>query len=353
MSISVTDLQPTDLSEYEVFVKSLPHSMLYQGVDFKSLLEMTLDSAKSRYLLAKIDGRIVGALPLFVMSQGGVSLVNSLPFYGSHGSVITTPDHAEAVYPLLMERVDKICREFNALTCTLIASPLDPCGHMLPEFFPHDFVDTRTGQLSDLRGLSGSGDVREAIMSNMHVKSRNALRKSLKSGFSIETSSDGQALESLWALHAENMESIGGLAKPRQFFMDIPRVFDGGSDYQVLRACRDGETAASLLVFYWNRVAEYFTPTINPAFRSEQPLSSLILASMECAVERGLDWWNWGGTWKSQQGVYRFKSRWGAQDIDYRYFIKSYRTNEELRSFQQSGRHQSFPYFYAFPFGDL
>ena len=60
-------------------------------------------------------------------------------------------------------------------------------------------------------------------------------------------------------------------------------------------------------------------------YRSEQPLSVLIFRAMQDAIkEKGSKHWNWGGTWKSQHGVYRFKSRWGAHDNKYRYHIKTY-----------------------------
>ena len=40
------------------------------------------------------------------------------------------------------------------------------------------------------------------------------------------------------------------------------------------------------------------------------------------AVERGYAWWNWGGTWLTQEGVLRFKRKWGARERRYRYFVK-------------------------------
>jgi hypothetical protein len=68
-------------------------------------------------------------------------------------------------------------------------------------------------------------------------------------------------------------------------------------------------------------------------------------------VRRGCRLWNWGGTWTSQGGVYRFKRKWGAEDRPYRYFIRINdrsvldATPEELL--------ERFPHFYVVPFSAL
>ena len=46
----------------------------------------------------------------------------------------------------------------------------------------------------------------------------------------------------------------------------------------------------------------------------------IINQAMLDAAEQNFEWWNWGGTWPSQESVYKFKKKWGAQDFQYRYY---------------------------------
>ena len=48
-------------------------------------------------------------------------------------------------------------------------------------------------------------------------------------------------------------------------------------------------------------------PVVNSEARSLQPTSAIIYFAMNDTRERGFKLWNWGGTWASQDGVYKFK----------------------------------------------
>jgi hypothetical protein len=65
---------------------------------------------------------------------------------------------------------------------------------------------------------------------------------------------------------------------------------------------------------------------------------------METARE-GFTCWNWGGTWRSQEGVYRFKNRFGARDMPYRYFHRL--LDVSLMTELPSNVAAKFPYFYT------
>jgi hypothetical protein len=64
-----------------------------------------------------------------------------------------------------------------------------------------------------------------------------------------------------------------------------------------------------------------------------------------------MSWWNWGGTWLTQDGVYRFKSRWGTESRPYTYFIAI--RNAELLRHSQETLQAAFPYFYVRPFAPV
>ena len=62
-------------------------------------------------------------------------------------------------------------------------------------------------------------------------------------------------------------------------------------------------------------------------------------------------WWNWGGTWLSQDGVYRFKSRFGAIDKEYKYYIKV--NNQDIYNSTKEYLLSEYGNFYTVPFERL
>ena len=98
-------------------------------------------------------------------------------------------------------------------------------------------------------------------------------------------------------------------------------------------------------------MVEYYTPVIINEYRSLQPLSLLITQAMFDASNLGFNWWNWGGTWQTQQGVYKFKSRWNTLDFEYNYYVKV--NNKDLYFISKESLLKEYEGFYVFPFSKL
>ena len=108
---------------------------------------------------------------------------------------------------------------------------------------------------------------------------------------------------------------------------------------------------AALLLFYNKFTVEYFTPAILKNFRNFQPNALLIYTAMRDAITKGYKYWNWGGTWKNQKGVYNFKKKWGAKDMIYHYHTKVFQ--ESTYNLQKEELQRYFNGFYVINFENL
>ncbi len=210
----------------------------------------------------------------------------------------------------------------------------------------HGIIDERVGQFTL---LPQQEDVEESLMQSFHYKTRNMIRKAQKVGVSVEV--DNSAMAFLCQTHEENMLEIGAAAKPGRFFDLIPAYFEAERDYRIYVAKIGGEPVASLLVFFYNRTVEYYTPVVKKEYRETQALSATVFRALCDAANNGFTWWNWGGTGLSQEGVYRFKSRWGTQDMRYQYF--THVSNMAVLSTPRAELLAAYPYFYVVPFSAL
>lgn len=351
--IYIDILSDNDKEKYERLLKSDERSLLYASYEYKKLIENNI-GAKSKYLLAKDQhSHILGTFPLMI-SPGGTygPVINSLPYFGSNGGIIVdnklSPPKIKKVKKALLERSLEILADYNCSAMVIVNSPFEDDVPFYEKYFPYHFEDQRIGQITHLPIFDDRYET-NLIKKFQDPRPRN-IRKAQKSGVECYYDHDIETLKILHELHHANITAIGGIPKSIEFFKSIPDYFTSNS-YRVYIAHIDGLCIAALLLFYYNKTIEYFTPATDVSYRKCQPLSLLIFEAMKDGIEHGYRYWNWGGTWLSQKGVYDFKRRWGTTDYPYRYFI--HLADKRLLEIPKKRILSEYPNFYVLPFNEL
>ncbi len=334
--IEVAPLTTASEPAYRDFVARTPGALVYHSLAYRDLLVDHL-GCRQEYLVAVDDSAILGVLPLLWTGDEGGRVYNSLPFYGSHGSVLAPGPEAESA---LIAAYDERATAEGTLAATMVANPF---AERQPPEPAHNLSDERISQVTDLPADE------KALLDLIESSARRNVRKARRSG--IVATSDAARLPAVAEIHRENIEALGGRAKELSFFEAVPRHFETGSEFEVYVALLDGEVVAGLLVFFFNDTVEYFTPAVHHEYRSDQPLALLLIEAMAAAARRGCRRWNWGGTWSSQDGVYRFKRKWGARDGRYRYYVQL--NDESLLDAAPEELRARFRDFYVVPFSAL
>ncbi len=355
MSIEIKFLGSKEESEYSQLLAGSPAAMFNHSLLYGDFLSRVTVPSERHYLLGYESGELAAALPLFVKDGPAGPVVNSLPFYGSHGGLVAKPTAGMAVKRGLMEAFQDFCIMRGTLSATIIESPFARYADLYLDGQPA-YLDERIGQITSLpEPLSSDEDIEGELLELYHQKTRNMVRKGMKSGFSISHSGTNEVMQALYRIHQENILAVGGMPKPWCIFEAIGKLFVYDEHYRIYFAeCADG-IVSLLLVFYFNQTVEYFTPATLESYRSRQPLSLLIFTAMRDAIlERGARYWNWGGTWLDQDGVYLFKSRWGTRDHRYRYYTYvDQKKRELLKAYTQADLLDNYSYFYTLPFKEL
>lgn len=346
--IEVAELTSELESGYEGLILSNERSMVYGTLEFRGFLQQIL-GGKQKYLVAIEDSSIVGALPCFEAENAKIGrVINSLPWYGSHGGCLLSPGSGPAVRQALLARYREEMHAPDVAFGTLILTPeenqyLDNYVQILGP----DVTDDRIGQITE---LPFDGPDLEARLERAYSqKTRNLVRKARKQGFDLVIAEDDSAWRFLHETHLENMTGIGGQAKPWSHFSAMRKAFPPTWQH-LLIAKLDGVPAAAMLLLLFNRTVEYITPVIKHEYRSLQPLSFLIWHGMLHAVRRGFKWWNWGGTWPTQKSLHHFKAGWGAQDFPYTYLIHAKPDALDALRRDRKAVARVFPYYFTYPF---
>lgn len=325
--------------EYEDFIKKFEGGLFFYSIKYKNFLEELLECESSYYIVVD-DNEILAVYPM-MLKKGKLGIVyNSLPFYGSHGGILSTSHNATN---MLIKKINEISTLNDTASNMYVSNLFENNSN---KDFIYNIEDSRIGQITP---IEFNENIEENLMESFHYKTRNMIRKAQKSDIRVHI--DNNAFDFLEIIHKENMESIGGKPKSSKFFELIKKYFESNLDYDIYVANKDGIYISAMLVFYYNNVVEYFTPVVKVEYRSFQPLSLLIFQAMVDNSNKKFKWWNWGGTWLSQDGVYRFKSRFGAIDKEYKYFIKV--NNQDIYNSTKEELLSEYENFYTIPFDRL
>lgn len=338
--LDIKILKEEQQNAYDNFISNLEFGIFFYSYKYKVFLEKLL-IAKSEYWIVEENKKILGVLPLMFLNGKYGEVVNSLPFYGSNGGILT--ERAD-VYQLLLDKYKEVLSRKEVASSNYVSNQLLKPND---ENIPYHIIDERIAQLTPINYRE---KIEESLMDSFHYKVRNTIRKSSKETTSIKIIND--CFNFLEETHNENMLAIGGKAKSSAFFELIPEIFEANKDYKIYVAINEkNEMMSALLLFYYNDTVEYFTPVIKQEYRNCQPLTALIYKAMIDSASLGFKWWNWGATWKSQEGVYLFKSRWNTKDIIYKYYI--YLNNNDIYNSKPEELLKEYPDFFVIPFNKL
>jgi hypothetical protein len=349
-------LSQSSEKEYEHFLTQCRDALFYHSLKFRDVIRNFI-KATDHYFVACEGGEIIGALPSFLKENSRYgNIINSLPFYGSHGAILAKSSAEEdRIRKKLLGAFNSFAREKRCLLANIISSPFEKNPSFYLREWQPEYTDERIAQITELPHCSSfpknelENELDKLIDS---VRKRN-VRKALKSGISLKSSSEPPDIAPLYQIHKENLIALKGIVKPRVFFQRVIDIMDAGRDYQIYYAEREGEIIAGLLVFYYKNIVEYYTPAIKLQYRNLQPLSFLIYRAMLDAIKKGYRYFNFGGTWKSQESLYQFKKRWGTKDYPYFYYIKAYGDISHLKKLSRETILQEYPWFYVLPFSEL
>lgn len=347
-AVDVVELTPAIEAGYADFVARHPEAMIYPTLEFRQFLSRAI-GGEPRYAVALRGSTVVGVLPAFVAhDERWGAVVNSLPWYGSHGGCLVAPGDGREVRAALLEHLR--CRVLSPGTAfsTVILTPdenerLDEYAALLQP----TTTDYRIGQITRLP--EAGDDLETRLEHACRQKTRNLIRKALKQGFTMAVRDDEAAWRFLYDTHCENMAAIGGKAKPWAHFAALREAIPAAWR-QLIVTSAGAVPAAAMLLLRFNRTVEYLTPVVKHEFRSLQALSFTIWHGMLDAARSGYRWWNWGGTWASQRSLHHFKAGWGAVDRPYTYLVRgSERALREL-AHDRDALTAAFPYYFLYPF---
>jgi len=301
-----------DFSNYEEFLKN-ENSTFYHSSRYLHFLKEILH-AKISFVISKEKKELKGILPFFVKESVHGKVVNSLPFFGSYGGIISKSRDAQKQ---ILERFNDFNEEAEVLSSVIISNPF-ASSDIYDKFYKFNAKEERLVQCADINKTP------DTLWESLEQRVRRAIRKSQKKCINVKSINlVEQDRMNFYQMHKIDMESKGGRPKPLEFFKELQKNFVREYDYDVLAAYNGIDPIAYLLVFYFHPFTEYYMPAYRSDSKHLQGTSLLIWESMKISMEKRMKYYNFGGTGKTQCELYMFKKGWNATDYTYNYYIYS------------------------------
>ena len=282
-----TDVTPV---EWDAFVGAHPDASGYHAWIWRDVFRDAFGH-ETRYLAARLNGRLVGVLPLVAFRSRlfGRFLI-SLPFV-NYGGVLAEDDAAaNALFEGAMSEARACGAEYVELRHRARRFKGLPC---------------RAHKVGMVLELAPS---RDAAWHALDRKVRNQIRKAERSGLVAEAGGI-ELLDAFYDVFAHNMRDLGTPVYSKRFFEAILMRLRTRAGCVVVR---HGTTAiAAGLTLGWRKTIEAPWASSLKAYRPMSANSLLYWTILERSVEAGFGTFDFGRS-SPDSGPYQFKRHWGA-----------------------------------------
>lgn len=327
--------------EYDKLINDIS-STFYQSSKHLKFLEQILQ-VNAKFIVAKENNELIGVMPIFCKESKLGTVVNSLPFFGSYGGVISEKMEAKKN---ILDFLNKYNKEKDILASVIISNPFES-----PDIYDkyYKFIDKveRIIQCVNLKN-----NLEKNLWKNFEQRVRRSIRKAKKNLVTIEYSEPSkEILADFYDHHVENISAKNGSIKPKEFFTCVKENFKINEDYDILTAKYESKAIAYLLVFYFKSYTEYYMPAYDVQKSNLQGTSLLIWESIKKSLTKNIEYYNFGGTHRIQDSLYNFKKGWMTNDFHYNYYI--YSDLDRLEEIGKEDLKTNFKNFYVYNYNKI
>lgn len=332
-----------DFSEYGAFGEKIENFTFFHSAKYLSLLEKLL-KIKISAITARENNQLEGVLPFFIKESTHGKVINSSPYFGSYGGVLSKSNE---IKKKLLEEFNSFNVQNDVLSAVIISNPFDENKDLYSKYFKFHSVEKKISQCTILEGKSESD-----LWSKLEKRVRGSVKKSEKNDIVVKNDIiDNKQLTDFYNTHTKSMKEKNAQSKSLDFFKLVKENFIQKKDFDIFIGYKNSIPLSFLLIFYYYPFAEYYMPAQKEEYKELQVNSLLIWKSMESAIKKEMKFYNFGGTPMDNKDLHRFKRGWDAIEFPYDYFI--YRDIDRIRNIGLVELKKLFNNFYVVPYAEI
>jgi len=298
----------------------------------------------ARGIAALEDDRVRGWLLYTVARQGGITVVNSLPFVAYGGPHAHDAETATA----LLRRLREMARELGADVLSLGTSPLlttDQERAYVTAIEPtHTFENSVQLQSLATHPLEQLSKKRRGAIES-------EIRRGENAGFLTVDRLDESQLTEWLSIYRARYAEIGATPYPDEFHVQLHRrgVPAGVAEMHGVTDANTGRLLGGIAFLVSAREATYFSSAFVSDVRHLYPTTFLLNRAFHTFRARGVETFNWHSS-PTYGGVHAYKQRWGATEHRHFYLARLLRDDSRLFELSTDEVRTLFPFRFVLPF---
>ena len=288
MPLTIRDFRPDDTACWDAFVEQHPHGSPFHRIAWKNCIQRTF-GYRPVYLAAFDGERVTGVLPLFLTNSfvAGKTLM-STPFAVYGGILAADPESRDA----LRDRAAELGRSLQVEYVEFRNAWPEQCVGWAP--LRRYVTFTQPLQTTDP----------EALLQQVPKKTRNMIRKALKTPFEVRRVRDPRAFE---RLHSLTLRRLGTPSFPPAHFARLLQEF--GDQIDLCEVVHDGRVVAASMSFVFRGEMHIYYAATDPAFNHLATNYRMYFENQLWAARSGCTVFDFGRS-KLETGTFDFKRHW-------------------------------------------
>ena len=302
MSITSIPIQTTNkldwltIEQWQAFVETFERSSNFHHRQWIELIRNQYGFTLHIPALVKGD-EILAGLPIFqTRSLSGKRKLISLPFTDYLPILSKSPFH-------LNELAQKIQTHFGSRYHSIVLKTDRP-------------IPSAENQSHQVVHVLRTDRPLKEIEADFANPIRVNLRKAKRRGLDFQIHNDRKALDIFFQLHTLTRRKLGVPVQPRSYFDRLQtEIIEIGMGNIGIVTKQNRPIAAGVLLSS-NRRLIYKYAASDPDALADRPNDWLVYHCIKMAVDNGCKYFDFGISEKAQEGLRRFKKKWGAEESD-------------------------------------
>jgi hypothetical protein len=301
--------------------------------------------AESFYIGVFKGEKLVGAMPFILKRSPLGNIINSNPYFGSHGGPVSDDalyhdERMEAKFRALIF-FNQFAKD-NCLLSTIVTSPFDRYQDNYFSALDYTYIDERLTQITVLDNR---------LFTDFSESCRRSIRKSHEFDLHFDFREDENKLDEFYPVYHKTMEAMNRPTIDKELFKKLIEFED--LDTYIDSLFFNDKMIAGIFFMDFKNTTWYIAPAILFDYRHTQAGNRLVYERMEMSESEGKSYFNFGGTPKDNHSLYRFKRSFSAIEFPYYYFTMEYGDTTHILNMNESELKEAYPGFYVVPYTRL
>lgn len=295
-------------NDWNNYVINSPTSSFVHHCAWKEIVE-NIYGHKPYYLIASENEKIVGVLPLFLISIPLLGKTLSSGIFGSYGGICA--DNFD-IAKSLMNEAEKLSRSLNAKYLEL------------KNFDNYNLQNDKWDKYLDYYTLVLKLDKDpEVVWNNITKKARQNIRKAQSSNITVVTGNE--YLNDFYELMANNMRLLGTPVHSKKFYEAILKIFNGDAELFIARL--SDKTISVALTIKFGKYIFGYANAAHPDFLSYKPNFLIYWEIIKSVAGSNIELFDLGRS-LINSGTFIFKQNFGAYPapLYYDYYLNKIKT---------------------------